>query len=98
MSCGVGRRCSLDAALLWLWGRQAATVPIIPLAWEPPYAEGVALKIKTKRQKMNQSISQSILGIIIVVKHPHTQTTVFDSIASFLYHSHMHTILFLNIS
>ena len=44
MSCGVGRRCGLDPALLWLWRRLAATAPIRPLAWEPPYAEGVALK------------------------------------------------------
>ena len=30
--------------LLWLWHRLAATAPIGPLVWEPPYAEGVALK------------------------------------------------------
>ena len=39
-----------DPALLWLWHRPAATALIKPLAWEPPYAEGAALK-KTKRQK-----------------------------------------------
>ena len=33
-----------DAALLWLWCRPAATAPIRPLAWEPPYAVGAALK------------------------------------------------------
>ena len=27
MSCGVGRRCGLDLALLWLSGRLAAAVP-----------------------------------------------------------------------
>ena len=32
--------------LLWLWGRPVATVPIGPLAWEPPYAVGAALKDK----------------------------------------------------
>ena len=32
--------------------RLAATVPIGPLAWEPPYASGVTLKRqKTKKQK-----------------------------------------------
>ena len=31
-------------ALLWLWCRPAATAPIRPLAWEPPYAVCVALK------------------------------------------------------
>ena len=30
--------------LLWLWCRQAAVAPIGPLAWEPPYAVGAALK------------------------------------------------------
>ena len=44
MSCGVGRSRSLDLALLWLWRRPAATALIRPLAWEPPYALGVALK------------------------------------------------------
>ena len=50
MSCGVGHRHGLDLMLLWLWRRQAATVPIRPLAWEPPYATSEALE-KAKRQK-----------------------------------------------
>ena len=33
-----------DLALLWLWHRPAAAALIRPLAWEPPYASGVALK------------------------------------------------------
>ena len=33
-----------DPALLWLWRRPAATAPIRPLAWEPPYAAGVVLE------------------------------------------------------
>ena len=54
MSCGVGHRHSLDPSLLWLWHRQAAAAPIQPLAWEPPYAAGVALKSKkqTKKDKL----------------------------------------------
>lgn len=44
MSCGVGFRCGLDPALLWLWCRPVAVVLIQPLAWEFPYATGVALK------------------------------------------------------
>ena len=52
MSYGVGRRCGLDLVLLWLWRKPAATVPIGPLTWEPPYATGVALKTqKTKKKK-----------------------------------------------
>ena len=45
-----------DLALLWLWHRSAATAPIRPLAWELPYAAGVALKrpktITKKEKKM----------------------------------------------
>ena len=44
MSCGVGRRCGSDPALLWFWHRLAAVPPIGPLAREPPYAVGAALK------------------------------------------------------
>ena len=41
-----------DLALLWLWCRLAATAPIQPLAWDPPYAVGVALKRpKGKRER-----------------------------------------------
>ena len=50
MSCGVGHRRGLDPMLLWLWCRLAAAAPIRPLAWEPPYAVGVALKDKTKQK------------------------------------------------
>ena len=56
MSCGVGRRCGSDLALLWLWRRPVATALIRPLAWEPPYAVGVALE-KAKRQKKKKKIS-----------------------------------------
>ena len=53
MSCGVGCRCSSDQALLWLWHRPAATAQIRPLAWEPLYAMGAALKRqKTKKKKI----------------------------------------------
>ena len=48
MTGGVGHRHSLDPMLLllWLWRRSAAAAPIRPLAWELPYASGVALKEK----------------------------------------------------
>ena len=42
--------CS-DPALLWLWCRPAATAPIRLLAWEPPYAVGVALKRYQRKEK-----------------------------------------------
>ena len=44
MSCGVGCRLPSDPVLLWLWCRLVATARIRPLAWEPPYAVGVALE------------------------------------------------------
>ena len=47
-------RCSSDPALLWLWCRLAATAPIRPLAWEPPYAAGSGPR-KAKRQKQNKT-------------------------------------------
>ena len=54
MSCGVGHRHNSDPALLWLWRRPAAVGLIGPLAWEPPYAVGAALKSK-KQNKTKQN-------------------------------------------
>ena len=51
MSCGIGCRRGSDLALLWLWRRLAAADPICPLAWELPYAAGVALKKQTINNK-----------------------------------------------
>ena len=62
MSCGAGRRRGLDLALLWLWYRAAATAQIRPLAWEPPYATGLALKgqkDKKKKKKKERKKSQT---------------------------------------
>ena len=62
MSCGVGRRrgsdLGSDLAWLWLWRRLAATALIGPLAWEPPYAAGAALK-RTKKKKKEIFVSQN---------------------------------------
>ena len=49
VSCGVDRRRGSDPPLLWLWRTPAATAPIGPLAWEPPYAAGAAPE-KARRQ------------------------------------------------
>ena len=48
----VGRRCSPDAVLLWLWPRLAAIALIRLLDWELPHAAGVAPK------KQNKQINQ----------------------------------------
>ena len=50
VSCGVGDRCGSDPTLLWLWGKLAHTALMQPLAWEPPFAWGAALK----RQKIKK--------------------------------------------
>ena len=45
-----------DLVVLWLWCRPAAVVLIRPLAWEPPYAMGAALKGKNKQTKLYSAI------------------------------------------
>jgi len=62
MSCGVGHRCGLDLALLWLWCRPVATALIRLLVWEPPYATGAALE-KTKRQKKKKGKKEISISI-----------------------------------
>ena len=59
LSCGVGCRRSSDPTLLWLWHRPVARGLIRPLAWEPLYAEGVALE-KAKRQKQTNKQKNSL--------------------------------------
>ena len=39
----------------WLWWRLAAAAPIRPLAWELPYAAGVAKKREKKKTKKQYS-------------------------------------------
>ena len=59
------------------WHRPAATVLIGPLAWEPPYAVGIALKIK--RQKKKKKKNRMGLGNAIksVFADYHTQKQLF---------------------
>ena len=52
MSYSIGRRRSSDLMLLSLWCRPAAVAPVELLAWDPPYAAGVALKSKKKEKKI----------------------------------------------
>ena len=49
MNYSEGRRHDLDLGLLWPWCRPAAAAPTGPLAWEFPYAAGVALKKRKKK-------------------------------------------------
>ena len=48
MSCGAGSRHGSDPE--WLWRRLAATAPIRPLTWEPPYAVVAALRRNQKKK------------------------------------------------
>ena len=51
MSCGVGCRLGWDLAMLWLFRTLETVAPIRPLAWEPPYAAGAALKSQKEKKK-----------------------------------------------
>ena len=51
----------MDLALLWLWRKPTATVPIGPLAWELPYAEGAAVKKKEEKKK-NHLLRSSLVA------------------------------------
>ena len=72
MSCDVGCRCSSDPALLGLWHRPAAIAPIRPLAWEPPYATGAALKSK-KKVKCHQGRNGRELKSTVEYRADHPQ-------------------------
>ena len=50
VSCGVGGRSDLVWLWLWLWCRRAAVASIQPLAWESPYATGVAERKKGRKE------------------------------------------------
>ena len=50
MNCGLRHRRGVDPVLLW--HRPAAVAPVGPLAWEPLYATGVALK-EPKKKNVN---------------------------------------------
>ena len=64
MSCGIGCRCGLDLVLPWLWCRPVATAPIGPLAWEPPYAMGVAQEIAKKKKPKNKKKKNWVVMIV----------------------------------
>ena len=51
MSCGVGHTRGAGLTLLWLCCRLAAVALTGPLAWEPLYAVGAALKRQKKKKK-----------------------------------------------
>ena len=70
MTRDVGCRCSSYLELLWPWPRPAAAAPILPLAWELPYAVGEALKRKKKKKKNPTTVTQ-ISGEVQVLSPAH---------------------------
>ena len=68
MSCGVGCRRGSDPTWLWLWCRPAAIAPIGPLAWEPPYATGVAQEM-AKRQQQQKKDEFRVEPVCVLAKN-----------------------------
>ena len=66
VSCGVGHSLGSDPVLLWLWHRPAATAPIRPLTWEPPYVMGVALENTKKEKKKRKNIEATQYSSIVI--------------------------------
>ena len=92
MSCGVGLRLGLDLVLLWLWCRQAAVAPIRPLAWEPPYAAGEALRKQKKKKKKKEKKSDFLTVPLLLTLHRIMQRKQFFYPSSFLPSSPPHQI------
>ena len=63
MSCGVGHTRGAGLTLLWLCCRLAAVALTGPLAWEPLYAVGAALKRQKEKEKKKNKCSQCIRNI-----------------------------------
>ena len=57
-------QCVKDPVLLWLWRKLMATALIGLLAWEPPYAAGVALK----RKKINKNLKKRLTYLLLFIK------------------------------
>ena len=49
----------------WLWHRPAVAL-IRPLGWEPPYAEGVALKSKKKKKKKERKKEKIVIFFTVI--------------------------------
>ena len=81
MRCSVGHRYDFDLALLWLWHRPAASAPIGPLAWEPPYASGSALKRKGKKKKKIKTVASWVpfFSFFFSSLTPHPISSFFSS-------------------
>ena len=54
--CRLQTEIGSQVAVLWLWCWPATTAPFRPLAWEPPYATGAALKKKRPKKKKQKPV------------------------------------------
>ena len=63
-------QCVKDLVLLWQWCRPAATAPILPLAWEPPYATGTALRKQKTKKKKKLQVDPGVPTVAQQVKNP----------------------------
>ena len=89
MSCGVGHIHGSDPALLRLWHRLAAVAPIPLLAWELPYATGVALKTHTHTNTHTHVCTHTKVSLSdLVDTHTHTEVPLSDLVDT---HTHTHT-------
>ena len=68
--------------LLWLWHRLATVALIRPLAWEPPYAVGMALKKKDKKRK-NKKLN--IMNLNLVDDKMHWTTDRKEIVKTFIW-------------
>ena len=50
--------------MLRLWRRTVAAAPLLPLAWEPPYAAGAALEKTRKKKKKKKRLLEFPLWLI----------------------------------
>ena len=79
MSCSVGCRFSSNLVSLWLGCRLAAVALIRPLAWEPSYAVGVALKKKNTSHE--DCAEASMLLNSVLCSQPSVNLAGFDIVA-----------------
>ena len=80
---------SLDLGLLWLWHRPAATAPIRPLAWEPSYVTGAALKKKkAKKPKKLYQLVTKVSKLYSHFLHLSQHKLVTNNYGSVLYRDH----------
>ena len=91
---GAGRRHGSDLVFLWLWRGTVAAALIWPLAWEPPYAMGVAPK-KTKNIKYKELFSFPFFFFFFFRAQPAAYGSFqargwITTVAAGLYHSHSH--------